>query len=123
MLVAARMELDEGRVCMMKVCDNYYQVKNRDHSKVYDIFINKPSCSCPYYTHKKMLCKHIFLLLESNNIKWQDFPEKFRNQSQMVIDTDAIEHPFCGKLNTKEELQHHQQDIIDNKSDDIANKH
>ena len=37
-----------------------------------------PKCECLEWLHTEMPCKHVFALLQQNNILWNDLAEEFR---------------------------------------------
>ena len=96
-LNAARREMVDKKELIHKVNNEFFQVKNHDASAVYDIRIDQPSCTCHY---KHLPCKHIFLLLETKTIKWEDFPLCFTNKSHTLIDIDVVRSVYaqCGKV-------------------------
>ena len=76
-LHSARMSICEGKALVATTQKPYFQVQSTDGSVIYDIHIDKPSCSCLYFKKQFLPCKHIFILLEVGHIHWEDLPHSY----------------------------------------------
>lgn len=90
MIKKARYLIEYDEVITEKVSDTEFIVENKNQKTIYTVDIKKLHCTCDSFGKNDTMCKHIFVLLETKMIDWNELPESFRNHSWYVTDQAAI---------------------------------
>ena len=98
---AARTAINHDMVMILENNPPMFKIKSIEGSGIYTIDTSIPTCDCLSFRMHYRPCKHLFILLELDHIKWEDFPESYRNMPIAQIDQDAVENYLKSSNNSK----------------------